>query len=344
MTGGEELILQLRTTAASELDSTGSVGGSKCSAESEGRREIFRGDDEWPSALDDLGPHVPPDHLYLEGKRLVVDDKTIAVVGTRRPTAAGVEAAEQLTRGLVEAGCTIVSGLAVGIDTIAHRTALRAGGYTIGVLGCGLDVDYPFRNRALKNQIRASGTLVTEYPNGTQPHPHHFPLRNRIVAGLVKGVLVIEGGLKSGALITARIGADLGQDIWGVPGSVRNPMAQGPNELIRIGEAYLATRVEHIFERLAPGLVWDSPRESPPLALESLTSEEKAVLAMLDDVSVTPDRVVRVTGLSPGEVALSLSRLEVRGFVTRRHGGYEISGGGGRIRAALLDERSATKE
>ncbi|MDQ4146026.1 MAG: DNA-processing protein DprA [Actinomycetota bacterium] len=299
------------------------------------KRTIDPGDPEWPDVLCELQPGEIPKRLYVEGRRLEVDKRTVAVVGTRRPTAAGVEAAEELTRGLVEAGCTIVSGLAVGIDTIAHRTALELRGYTIAVLGCGLDVDYPARNAALKKQIRATGTLVSEYPDGVQPHAHHFPLRNRIVAGLAQGILVIEGGVKSGALITARLGIDANRDIWALPGSVRNPMSAGPHELIRSGHAKLTTRVDHMFEDLAPGLVWDGGNDRRAVALKSLSADEAAVLAVLDDVPVAPDRIVRLTGQTPGSVALSMSRLEVRGLAVRRRGGYEISGAGARLRRAL---------
>ena len=299
-------------------------------------RRIHAGDEEWPESLDNIGPHEPPGRLFLQGRPLAAGPTAIAVVGTRRPTAAGVEATEQLTRGLVEAGFTIVSGLAVGIDAVAHRTALQAGGYTVAVLGSGLDVDYPVKNRPLRNKIRELGTLVTEYPAGTPPSAHHFPLRNRIVVGLsLGGVLVVEGGVKSGALITARIGLDAGRNVWALPGSFRNPMASGPNELIRASEARLVTNVKHICEEAAPSLVWEKGAGARPVALESLTDEEKRVLTVLDDVPVSPDRLIRLTTLEGGKAALAVSRLEVRGFAVRRGGGYELSEAGARARAVL---------
>lgn len=302
-------------------------------------RCIKPGDGEWPASLNDIGPHDPPRRLFVQGKPLEAGETAIAVVGTRRPTAAGIEAAEQLTRGLVEAGFTIVSGLAVGIDAVAHRTALQVGGNTIAVLGGGLDVDYPSKNRNLRNKIRELGTIVTEYPEGTRPAAHHFPLRNRIVVGLsLGGVLVIEGGLKSGALITARIALDSGRNVWALPGSFRNPMASGPNELIRASEASLVTNVKHICDEAAPSLVWHEGVRARPLALESLTAEEKKVLAVLDDVPLSPDRLIRLTDLDGGKAALAVSRLEVRGFALRRGGGYELADAGARARA-LLKER-----
>lgn len=304
-------------------------------AETSARRCIRPGDDEWPESLAELGPHRPPEELFLEGRRLQTGSRTIAVVGTRRPTAAGIEAAEQITKGLVEAGFTIVSGMAIGIDSVAHRTTLAAGGYTIAVLGTGLDVAYPQRNTSLKKQIVSAGTLVTEYSEGTRPAPYHFPARNRIVVGLARGVIVVEGGIKSGALITGRIAIDANRHVWAVPGSVRNAMAIGPNELIRTGQAALVTSFKHVCDDVAPGLVWEEGPGGRPLSVESLTDDEKSILMCLDDVPVSPDRISRIADLPPGRVAISLSRLEVRGFVLRRGGGYEISGGGGRIRDAI---------
>lgn len=300
------------------------------------RRCITPTDDEWPSCLNELGPHDPPEKLFVEGLPLKVGPRTIAVVGTRRPTAAGIEATEVITKGLVEAGFTIVSGMAMGIDTLAHRTALNAGGYTIAVLGTGLDVPYPRKNSALMKKISTAGTLVTEYPLGSEPLAWHFPQRNRIVAGLARGVVVIEGGMKSGALITARMGIDANRFVWAVPGSIRNSMAAGPNELIRTGQGSLVTNCKHICDEVAPGLVWDEGHNGKPLSVESLSQEEKKILLTLDDVPLSADRISRATELPHGRVALALARLEVRGFAKRRSGGYELSGGGSRVRAAIL--------
>lgn len=294
-------------------------------------REITPRDEEWPSQLNQIGPLGVPKRLYLEGNPLTLDSQTIAVVGTRRPTAAGVEAAEKLTRGLVEAGFSIVSGLAVGIDAVAHRTAIRCGGYTVGVLGCGLDVLYPKRNKALRDEISSTGTLITEYPNGTQPLPHHFPLRNRIVAGLSRGVLVIEGSFKSGALITARLALDANRSVWAVPGSIRNSMSTGPNELIRTGQAALVTDLNHLFEEIAPSLVWQE-EAGPVTATPDIKDDEFAVLSVLDDMPLSMDRIVRLSHRPMGVVALALSRLEVRGMVLRRGSGYEVTTSGARIR------------
>ncbi|HYN36632.1 MAG TPA: DNA-processing protein DprA, partial [Actinomycetota bacterium] len=216
------------------------------------------------------------------------------------------------------------------------RVTLAAGGYTIAVLGSGLDVPYPKRNEGLMKRIVSMGTVLTEYTDGTQPLAFHFPRRNRIVVGLARGVVVIEGGMKSGALITARIGIDANRFVWAVPGSIRNPMAAGPNEIIRTGQGALVTSFKHICDDVAPGLVWEEGPGGRPLSLESLTEEEKIILLALDDVPISPDRLSRATELPQGKIALALSRLEVRGFANRRSGGYEISGGGSRVREAIM--------
>jgi DNA processing protein len=259
----------------------------------------------------------------------------IAVVGTRRPTSAGVALAEKLTRQLAEAGFTIVSGLAAGIDTIVHKATLSVGGSTVAVTGCGLDIAFPKRNEGLQRTIGRSGSLVSEYERGTPPNGFHFPARNRIIAGLAVGALVIEGGMRSGALITARYALDFNRHIWAVPGSVRNPMAAGPNELIRRGEASLVTEVEHIFEEVSPPMVWDRRSEdSGPLP--GVEEDEMTILMRLDDSPLTPDDILSDTELTPGRGALVLTRLEVRGFARRHPLGYELTESGARVRERLV--------
>ena len=299
-------------------------------------RVVEPGMDEWPDRLSEIGPHRPPERLFVSGRTLDADALHVAIVGPRRPSVAGVEVTKEIARGLVEADCVVVSGLAVGIDGAAHRAALDAGGTTVAVVGCGLDVNYPRRNERLRSMIDHNGTVVSEHDLGIPPLAHHFPARNRIVAGLATAIVVIEGTMKSGALITARLALDANRAVFAVPGSWRNPLAEGPNELIRTCQAGLTTRVDHIFEELAPNLVWrdvvDPVRPRPP----SLEPVEIEVLLALDDVSVTPDHVVTILGRQAGEVALAIARLEVRGLVSQRFGGYEISSAGARARAALI--------
>jgi DNA processing protein len=199
-------------------------------------------------------------------------------------------------------------------------------------LGCGLDVDYPASNAPLKREIIARGTLISEYPLGTAPARWRFPERNRIIAGLALGVVVVEGGPTSGALVTARLALDANRNVYAFPGSVRNPMARGPNELIRTSRAALVLGVEHVFEDLAPHLAWERPPTPRRGPAESLAPDDEAVLGALDDAPLAPDRLGSVTGLAPGRVAVALARLEVRGLAGRSGGGWLITGAGGRVR------------
>ena len=291
-------------------------------------RMIRPGDPEWPPRLRELGPHRPPAALHAQGGPLP-DLPAVAVVGTRRPTGAGIEAAERIARGLAEAGWVVVSGLAVGIDAAAHRAALDAGGTTVAVLGCGLDVAYPARNLGLRRRIAERGTLLTEYPLGMPPARHHFPERNRIIAGLCLGAVVIEGSLASGAMVTARLALDMDRAVYALPGSCRNPTAEGPNELIRTSRALLVTEAAHIFEDLAPSLAW--PAAAPARSdRPDCSDEERSVLDALDDAPLPLERIARSTGLTPGRAAVLMSQLEVRGLVRRAREGYTLAAAGAR--------------
>jgi DNA processing protein len=286
-------------------------------------------DSEWPVLLDELGK--PPESLFVEGLPIEPNAPKVAIVGTRRPTVAGIEVAHNIATGLAQGGFTVVSGLAVGIDAAAHRAALDAGGRTIAVLGCGLDVRYPKPNVGLKQDIADRGTLITEYPEGTQPTKFTFPERNRIVAGLCLGVVVVEGGIKSGALVTARLGLEANRNVYAVPGSLRNPMAVGPNHLIKTSQAALVTTFKDICDDLAPSLVWSSSNGGAP----AIDEEELSLLRLLDDVPIGAERLVTGLDLPPGRVAMALSRLEVRGWALRSPGGYALTSSGARVRGAL---------
>ena len=195
----------------------------------------------------------PPPLLYVRGGLGAGDDLPVAVVGTRRPTFYGRDVAERLAAGLAAAGATVVSGLARGIDTCAHRGALRGGGRTVAVLAHGIDFVYPSENRRLADQIVAQGALVTDYPAGTHPAGENFPPRNRIIAGLSAGVLVVEAGEGSGALITSHYAAEQGRDVFAVPGPITSPASRGCNLLIQDG-AKLVTGLEDVLEELRPAL------------------------------------------------------------------------------------------
>lgn len=295
-------------------------------------RRISRTDDEWPSRLDEPGVSEPPSELFVEGKDLATEGAAVAVVGSRRPTSTGLQVASEIGRGLAEAGLPVVSGLAVGVDAAAHQAALDAGGYTVAVLGCGLDVDYPRRNARLKERIRTVGTLVSEYPLLTPPHAAHFPARNRIIAGLCEAVVFVEGSHRSGGLITARHALDANRTVFAVPGSVRNPLAAGPNELIRTSQAGVVTDVRHILEDLAPALVWGDQLQPRRFGHPPANPTESALLRFLDDGPTTLDQMCDGLGLSFGEVAMGLAALEVRNFVVKRAGGYCVTEAGARAR------------
>nr|MBA3350678.1 DNA-protecting protein DprA [Actinomycetota bacterium] len=285
--------------------------------------------DEWPSHVSEPGAHAPPERLFVAGVRLPHGVPAVAVVGTRRPTAAGIDRARAIAGTLAQAGFVIISGLAVGIDAAAHAAALEAGGITVAVLGCGLDVDYPAANRRLKQQIARTGTVVSEYPPGVGPLKRHFPARNRIIAGLSVGVVVVEGAETSGALVTARLALDLNRSVYAVPGSTRNPMAAGPNELIRTGRAALVSDPRHILEDLAPSFVW-SPSPGSALKPAPVDRVERDVLAALEDTPTPLDRISAMIDATAGRAALSLATLEVRGLVTRGRGGYLLTDSGAR--------------
>jgi DNA processing protein len=232
---------------------------------------------------------------------------------------------------LAEGGFVVVSGFARGIDTAAHKAALDAGGTTIAVLGCGIDVDYPRQNARLRECVVERGTFLSEYAMGVQPAPWHFPLRNRIVVGLCSAVVVVEGGLQSGALVTARIALDANRSVFAVPGSLRNSMATGPNELIKSGRAALVTTYKDICDDLAPSLVWSPAADG---RRESCTGSELQVLTILDDSPAGADKLARALGIPLGELAIALSKLEVRGWAIKSRAGYSISSSGARVRAA----------
>lgn len=299
-------------------------------------RTLTPSSSEWPQQLDELGPHETPAELHAVGAPLDQDAVRVAVVGPRRPSAAGVEIAREISLGLAQAGCVIVSGLALGIDATAHKAALDARGQTIAVVGCGLNVNYPTRNDRLRRMIETSGTVISEYPMGTPPLAHHFPRRNRLIAGFASAVVVVEGTMRSGALITARLGLDANRAVFAVPGSIRNPLSEGPNELIRTCQAQLITGVDHIFEDLAPNIVWRDRVDPVRPQAPSLEPVEVDVLTALDDVPLSNGRIVDLLGRSRGEVSLALARLEVRGLLRRRGTGYEISDAGVRVRAAIV--------
>ena len=258
----------------------------------------------------------PPPLIYVRGE-LRPDEVAVAVVGSRRATPAGMVMAERLAAGLAWHGVTVVSGLARGIDAVAHRAALLAGGRTIAVLGSGLDVVYPPEHGALLEAIAARGCVISEFPPGTPPRRGHFPRRNRIIAGLALGVVVVEGDERSGTLSTVAHALRYGREVMAVPGGVLNPLSRAPNALIRDGAALVETAEDVLG-------VLRLPLRPTPAAAEADPSvppgPAAAVWAALAGEPVHIDQVAARTGLSPSEVAAVLLDMELQGLVRQYPG------------------------
>lgn len=254
---------------------------------------------------------APPPLLYVRGTLTPADQRAVAIVGTRRPSNYGREVTHRLARDLATAGVTIVSGLALGVDTIAHTAALDAGGRTIAVLACGADRVYPERNRALAERIITAGTLISDYPLGTPPAPLNFPPRNRIIAGLSLATLVTEASEQSGALITVQFALDQGRDVMAVPGSIFNPLSAGPHRLIREGAAII-TDASDVLEALS----LDGPNRPNESPLElALTAEEEAIYRAVEAEPQHIDAIGRTAGLPAAATAAALALLELKGIV-----------------------------
>lgn len=252
----------------------------------------------------------PPPLLYVRGTLDSADEWALAVVGTRSPTSYGKEATRRLVGDLAGAGITVVSGLALGIDTIAHTAALEAGGRTIAVLGRGVDGVYPERNRALAEDIVSNGALISEFPLGTAPTSANFPARNRLISGLSCGTLVVEAGERSGALITVSFALEQGRDVFAVPGQIFSRTSAGTNRLIRDG-AGLVTDAQDILEALN----WTTAAVQQEIQLT--LPEDPVEAALLDLLSYEPqhvDMLGRASGLTAPAVSATLAMLELKGL------------------------------
>lgn len=280
----------------------------------------------YPQLLKEI--YDPPPLLYVKGNAELLNRHAIAMVGTRRPTPYGNQMAERLARDLAARGLVIVSGLARGIDACAHKGAISsATGGTVGVLGCGIDVIYPKENRKIFAEIEERGAIITEFPLGTFPAPQNFPIRNRIIAGMARGVVVVEGAQYSGSLITARLAMESGREVFAVPGNVTQPVSFGPNQLIKQG-AKLVTSWEDVIEelptpiraQLVPVETTDSAQRAS-LAEQNLEPAEKALYAMLEvDSARHVDDLVEHSGMSSSEVLSALFELEMKGLVQQLPG------------------------
>jgi DNA processing protein len=276
-------------------------------------RFVPPGDPEYWPAFARLAD--PPVGVFLRGRPLRLGHRRVALVGSRRPSRLGVEVARDLGRGVTAAGLVVVSGGAIGIDARAHEAALDVGGTTVAVLGSGIDVDYPATNRDLLRSIVQRGTLVSEYPPGVPAEPFRFPARNRLIAGLSIGVVIVEGGARSGTRSTADYAMQLGLDVFAVPGPVTSPLSEAPHELIRDG-ARLIRGPADLLEDLG-----FEAMQVEAVSLDGLPAAEGEVLEALRE-PMLPDAVSRAAGLSIPDTVGALVRLEIRGLVQGNGGRY----------------------
>jgi DNA processing protein len=288
--------------------------------------------EDYPALLRDIPS--PPAALFVDGDSSLLWQPQIAVVGSRNPSAGGRDNALDFAAELSRQGLTVTSGLASGIDSCAHMGAINAGGFTVAVTGTGLDRVYPASSRPVADRIREQGVLVSEFTPGTEAQRSHFPSRNRIISGLSLGVLVIEAGLNSGTLITARLAAEQGREVFALPGSIHNPMSKGCHRLIREG-VRLVENVQQIMEELAPlagqlaGTLKDPEQQPKQGRLEiggrqpqlEKDPEYRQLWSCLGFDPKPADLIIEQSGLTARSVSAMLLMLELRGMVEAHPGG-----------------------
>ncbi|MFC0269799.1 DNA-processing protein DprA [Kushneria aurantia] len=286
------------------------------------RHLLHPGDPRWPLLLDEIDD--PPPLLWAHGDCDALMPPALAVVGTRKPSREGQDNAHRFARDIAAAGYTVTSGMALGIDGCAHRGALDAGGRSVAVLGCGVDVLYPRGHAALRRSLLAEGgLLLSEHPPGTPARPAFFPRRNRIVTGLSLGVLVVEAAKASGSLISARLALEQNREVFALPGSLHNPQAQGCLWLIREG-AQLVTDAEQLLVALPPGHGAPAPLHDAPSspAGSSPSAPDDPLWALLDDAPRAVDLLVERSGFGINEVSNRLLMLELEGWACQVAGGW----------------------
>ena len=290
-----------------------------------GHRLLRCDEADFPPQLETLPQ--PPAALFVEGDAAALLGPQVAIVGARSASAQGLATARDFARTLSRAGLTVTSGMAEGIDGAAHTATLEAGGTTVAVVGTGPDLVYPRKHRDLAARIAEHGAIVSEFPPGTEARPDHFPRRNRLIAGLALGTLVVEAGLQSGLLITARLAAEAGKEVFALPGSIHNPLAKGCHRLIRDGARLVETAAE-VIEALAPAAQAQGAElrarlqagdaletASIDLPKRSQDPDYKALLAALGDAPAALDELAERTGLSPAALSSMLLLLELDGMV-----------------------------
>lgn len=273
--------------------------------------------DDYPQLLKEI--YDPPPLLFVRGSLDPKDRFAVSIVGTRSPTPYGRLAAEKLSKGLSEKGITVVSGMARGIDSLVHRTVLASGGRTIAVLGCGVDITYPPENRGLRDSIIDQGAVVSEFTMGTGPDASNFPKRNRLISGLSLGVIVIEAGEKSGALLTVQSALEQNREIFAVPGNIDSAKSRGTNRLIKQG-AKLVETVDDVIEELEAHLKPLIAPEKLVLVPEDLSHEEKLILENLGSEPKHIDKLTGEINLPAGQLLSILLSLELTGLVKQLPG------------------------
>ncbi|HID11176.1 MAG TPA: DNA-protecting protein DprA [Candidatus Latescibacteria bacterium] len=282
-----------------------------------GAKVLSLWDPEYPPLLKEIPD--PPPLLFVLGNVEALSIQGIAIVGTRAMTPYGSSVTEELARELVARGFAVVSGMARGIDGVAHRAALKEGGTTVAVVGCGVNVVYPPEHRKLRDRIIRQGAVVSEFPMGTKPEASNFPRRNRIISGMSLGTVVVEAGEQSGALITAAFALEQNREVFAVPGSVRAPKSKGTNRLIQRGAAKLIVEVEDILQEL-PSPKGALSLRPPPTAEEVLSCSEREVLEKLSYESKHIDVLSAEVGRTTPELLAVLLSLELKGLVRQLPG------------------------
>ena len=284
-----------------------------------GHHLLVWSDPDYPPLLREIPD--PPVMLYIAGNRQLLSRPQLAIIGSRNPTPMGRENANAFARSLARAGLVVTSGMALGIDGAAHRGALESDGKTIAVTGTGLDRVYPARHRELAHEIVEHGALVSEFPLGTPPLPENFPVRNRIISGLSLGTLVVEAALQSGSLITARLAAEQGREVFAIPGSIHSPQARGCHALIRQG-AKLVESAQDVLEELGPlaSVTLQAARECSTPALTP-DSPMHTLLEHIGHDPVTIDALIERSGLTADAVSSMLLQMELNGLVSSCPGG-----------------------
>lgn len=323
---GEEQLHQLRKPDPEAL--------ARCLAwlESPSHHLITLDDPLYPPLLRQIS--APPAALFVVGDPMPLVQPQIAIVGSRNATRSGLEHARDFARTLAQRGFVVTSGLALGIDGQAHEACLEAGGTTIAVMGTGPDRIYPARHRQLAHRIVPQGALITQFPPGTEARPGHFPARNRLISGMALGTLVVEAGLRSGSLITAREAAEQGREVFAIPGSVHNPLARGCHQLIREG-ARLVETADELIEAIAPlagelagtlrGLLalpeassLDMPAPPPHISLDP---DYQHLLEIIGHDPLPIDQIIQGSELTAAEVSSMLLMLELEGWIEAHPGG-----------------------